>query len=259
MGRMNVEGATAIVTGGASGIGEACARQLAALGAIVIIADLQEERGQEIAAEIGGVSVRCDVLNEVDVASAIDAATSRGPLRVLVNSAGIGRPDRTLDRQNQPMSLQSFESVIRVNLIGTFNVLRLAAAAMAITPVIDTDGARGAIVNIASLAAFDGQVGQASYSASKAGVVGMTLPIARDLAPVGIRVNAIAPGPIETPIFGTGDEAEKMKQHLTPSIIFPRRLGTVEELAFMVLECLTNPFMNAETIRVDGGARLPAK
>jgi len=143
--------------------------------------------------------------------------------------------------------------------LGTFNMIRLAASSMAKTAPIDVDGGRGSIVNIASLAAFDGQIGQAAYAASKAGIVGMTLPIARDLARVGIRVNTIAPGPIETPIFGNDEAAKSLKAGLTKSILFPKRFGTPEELASMVVECVTNQFMNAETIRVDGGTRLPAK
>jgi len=259
MPRMDLRGASAIVTGGASGIGEGCARQLAALGALVVIADLQEELGTAVAEEIGGQFVRCDVTSEEDVALAVLAASELGPLRALVNSAGLGRAARTIDRNNEPMSQSMFELVIRVNLLGTFNMLRQAAAAMAKTEPLDFDGARGAIVNMASVAAFDGQTGQAAYSASKGGIVGMTLPIARDLAAVGIRVNTVAPGLIDTPIYGTGERADQIKAHLGQSVLFPRRLGTAEELAFAVLECITNPYLNAETIRLDGGTRLPPK
>jgi NAD(P)-dependent dehydrogenase (short-subunit alcohol dehydrogenase family) len=259
MPRMNVSGASAIVTGGASGIGEGSARQLAALGAHVVIADLQEERGAEVASEIGGLYVKCDVSSEGDGAAAVAAASELGPLRALVNSAGLGRAGRTVDRNNDPMPQATFEFVIKVNLLGTFNMLRLAAAAMAKTDPLDTDGARGAIVNMASVAAFDGQTGQASYSASKGGIVGMTLPIARDLSAVGVRVNTIAPGLIDTPIYGQGERADAFKAHLGESVLFPKRLGSAEELAFMVIELLTNPYMNGETIRVDGGIRLPPK
>jgi NAD(P)-dependent dehydrogenase (short-subunit alcohol dehydrogenase family) len=157
------------------------------------------------------------------------------------------------------MPQATFDFVIRINLLGSFNMLRQSAAAMAKTEPIDADGSRGAIVNMASAAAFDGQIGQAAYSASKGGIVGMTLPIARDLSAVGIRVNTIAPGLIDTPIYGTGDAAEAFKAKLGESVLFPKRLGTGEELAFMVVDLITNPYMNGETIRVDGGIRMPPK
>lgn len=259
MPRMNLEGSSSIVTGGASGIGEASARQLAALGARVVIADLQEERGTAVANEIGGLFVKCDVSSEEDGAAAVAAASEMGPLRSLVNSAGLGRAARTVDRNNDPMAQDLFDFVIKVNLMGTFNMLRLSAAAMAKTDPVDADGSRGAIVNMASAAAFDGQIGQAAYSASKGGVVGMTLPIARDLSAVGIRVNTVAPGLIDTPIYGEGEASEAFKAHLGQSVLFPKRLGTGEELAFMVVDLITNPYMNAETIRVDGGIRMPPK
>jgi NAD(P)-dependent dehydrogenase (short-subunit alcohol dehydrogenase family) len=259
MPRMNINGASAIVTGGASGIGEASARQLALLGARVVIADLNEELGQAVAKEIGGLFVRCDVSSEEDGAAAVAAASEMGPLRVLVNSAGLGRAARTIDRNNEPMPQASFDFVIRINLLGSFNMLRQSAAAMAKTEPLDADGARGAIVNMASAAAFDGQIGQAAYSASKGGIVGMTLPIARDLAAVGIRVNTIAPGLFDTPIYGTGEASDAFKANLGQSVLFPKRLGSAEELAFMVVDLVTNPYMNAETIRVDGGIRMPPK
>jgi NAD(P)-dependent dehydrogenase (short-subunit alcohol dehydrogenase family) len=256
---MNLEGASAIVTGGASGIGEASARQLTDLGARVVIADLNEDRGQAVASELGGLFVRCDVASEEDGATTVAAASEMGPLRALVNSAGLGRAARTVDRNNDPMPQADFDFVVKVNLLGTFNMLRLSAAAMAKTDPVDADGTRGAIVNMASVAAFDGQTGQAAYSASKGGVVGMTLPIARDLAAVGIRINTIAPGLIDTPIYGEGEQAEKFKAHLGQSVLFPKRLGTGEELAFMVVDLITNPYMNGEVVRVDGGIRLPPK
>ena len=259
MPRLDLNGASGIVTGGASGIGEASARQLAALGARIVVADLQEERGSAVASEIGGIFVKCDVSNEDDGATAVAAASEMGPLRVLVNSAGIGRAGRTVDRNNDPMPQKEFEFVIRVNLLGTFNMLRQSAAAMAKTEPLDADGQRGAIVNMASVAAFDGQIGQAAYSASKGGVVGMTLPIARDLSAVGIRVNTIAPGLINTPIYGEGEAAEAFIMNLGQSVLFPKRLGTAEELAFMVCELITNPYMNGEVVRVDGGIRMPPK
>jgi len=176
-----------------------------------------------------------------------------------VNSAGLGFAGRTIDRNNVPFELKNFEFVIKVNLIGSFNMLSQAAGAMAQTDPVDDDGSRGAIGNMASAAAFDGQIGQCAYSASKGGVVGMTLPIARDLAAVGIRVNTIAPGLIDTPIYGEGEQSDAFKAHLGQSVLFPKRLGSGEELAFGVMECITNPYMNGETIRLDGGIRMPPK
>lgn len=259
MPRMNLEGASALVTGGASGIGEAAAEQLAALGARVVIADLNEEKGQEVASRLGGLFAKCDVSSEEDGAAAVAAASEMGPLRALVNSAGLGRAGRTVDRNNDPMAQADFDFVIRINLLGSFNMLRQSAAAMAKTDPVDADGARGAVVNMASVAAFDGQIGQAAYSASKGGVVGMTLPIARDLSPMGIRVNTIAPGLIDTPIYGEGEQSDQFKAHLGQSVLFPKRLGYGEELAFMVTELITNPYMNGEVVRVDGGIRMPPK
>jgi NAD(P)-dependent dehydrogenase (short-subunit alcohol dehydrogenase family) len=259
MNRFDLQGASAIVTGGASGIGEASARQLAALGARVVVADLQEEKGQAVASELGGLYVKCDVSSEDDGAAAVTAASEMGPLRALVNSAGIGWAGRTVDRNNNPMPQEQFDFVIKVNLLGSFNMLRQSAAAMAKTDPIDDDGQRGAIVNMASAAAFDGQIGQAAYSASKGGIVGMTLPIARDLSAVGIRVNTIAPGLIETPIYGEGEAADQFKENLGRNVLFPKRLGTADELASMVCELITNMYMNAEVVRVDGGIRMPPK
>ena len=256
---MDLNAASALVTGGASGIGLASARRLATLGARVVVLDMNEEKGQAVAKELGGRFVKADVANEEQVQKAIDVASELGPLRAVLNAAGIGSASRTVDREGKPFALETFERVIRVNLIGTFNVLRLAASAMSKTDPIDADGQRGAIVNLASVAAFDGQIGQAAYSASKGGVVGMTLPIARDLAAIGVRVNTIAPGLIDTPIYGEGEGAEKFKAHLGQSVLFPKRLGTGDELASMVIELLTNPYMNGETIRVDGGIRMPPK
>jgi len=259
MPRLNLQGGSAIVTGGASGIGEASARQLAELGMRVVVADLQEDRGSDVAKQIGGLFVKCDVSSEEDGNAAVSAASEMGPLRALVNSAGLGRAGRTVDRNNDPMPQNDFDFVIRINLLGTFNMLRLSAAAMAKTDPLDDDGQRGAIVNMASVAAFDGQIGQASYSASKGGVVGMTLPIARDLSAVGIRVNTIAPGLIDTPIYGEGEASDAFKAHLGESVLFPKRLGYADELAFMVCDLITNPYMNGEVVRVDGGIRLPPK
>ncbi|MCA9578718.1 MAG: SDR family NAD(P)-dependent oxidoreductase, partial [Myxococcales bacterium] len=199
MPRMNLEGSSSIVTGGASGIGEGAARQLAAAGSKVVIADLNAERGDAIAKELGGAFVKCDVSNVENAQEAVAAAQKLGPLRALVNSAGLGLGMRTVGRDGTPLPLEKFTFVIKVNLLGSFNMLSQAAAAMATQEPLDADGSRGAIVNMASVAAFDGQIGQAAYSASKGGVVGMTLPVARDLAALGIRVNTIAPGLIDTP------------------------------------------------------------
>ena len=182
MPRMNLQGASCIVTGGASGIGEAAAHQLADAGSRVVIADLQEDKGQSVASELGGLFVKCDVSSVEDAQAAVAAASEMGPLRALVNSAGLGRAARTIDRNNVPADLGQFEFVLKVNLIGTYNMLAQAASAMAQTEPLDEDGSRGSIVNMASAAAFDGQIGQAAYSASKGGVVGMTLPIARYLS-----------------------------------------------------------------------------
>ena len=259
MARIDLNGSSSLVTGGASGIGEASARQLAAAGSRVVIADLNEERGQAVASELGGLFVRCDVTSVEDADTSVAAASEMGPLRALVNSAGLGHPGRTINRDNEPMELKHFEFVIRVNLIGSFNVLSRAAAAMAKTEPLNDDGQRGAVVNMASVAAFDGQIGQAAYSASKGGIVGMTLPVARDLSAVGVRVNTIAPGLIDTPIYGEGEQSDAFKAHLGQSVLYPRRLGSGEELAFMVMELITNPYMNAEVIRVDGGIRMPPK
>jgi NAD(P)-dependent dehydrogenase (short-subunit alcohol dehydrogenase family) len=256
---MELEGASVVVTGGASGIGEASARRLALLGAKPVIADLNEEKGKAVAEDLRGAFVRTDVADPEQAQAAIDQALALGPLRALINAAGIGNASRTVNREGEPFPLDQFERVIRINLIGSFNCLRLAAAAMAKQEPVDADGQRGAIVNIASVAAFDGQIGQAAYSASKGGVVGMTLPIARDLAAVGIRVNTIAPGLIDTPIYGSGEGSEKFKAHLGQSVLFPRRLGVAAELASMVAELVTNDYMNAETLRVDGGIRMPPK
>ncbi|MAJ62225.1 MAG: 3-hydroxyacyl-CoA dehydrogenase [bacterium TMED88] len=256
---MELEGASVLVTGGASGIGAASARRLAVLGAKPVICDLNEEKGKAIAEELSGTFVKTDVADESQVQAAVEAAQAMGPLRALVNAAGLGNASRTVNREGKPFPLEQFEFVIRVNLIGTFNCLRLAAAAMSQQEPVDADGQRGAVVNIASVAAFDGQIGQAAYSASKGGVVGMTLPIARDLAAVGIRVNTIAPGLIDTPIYGQGEASEQFKANLGRNVLFPKRLGDGTELASMVVELITNDYMNAETLRVDGGIRMPPK
>jgi len=256
---MDLNATSSIITGGASGIGLATAKRVAALGGRVLIIDLNDEKGEAAAKELGGKYVKADVSDEAQVQAAVDAAAELGPIRTVLNAAGLGSASRTIDREGKPFDLKTFEFVIKVNLIGTFNVLRLAASAMNALEPVDEDGQKGSVVNLASVAAFDGQIGQAAYSASKGGVVGMTLPIARDLAAAGIRVNTIAPGLIDTPIYGEGEGSEKFKAHLGQSVLFPKRLGVGDELASMVIELFTNDYMNGETIRVDGGIRMPPK
>ena len=258
---MDITGSTAIVTGGASGIGAAAARQLAAKGATVVIADLQADKGEALAEEIKGVFAQVDVTNTDQIKAAVEAATAIAPLRAVVNSAGIGWAQRTIGRDGEFDSahdLEAYKKVIAINLIGTFDMVRLAATAMSRNEP-DEDGCRGAIANLTSVAAFDGQIGQAAYSSSKGGVVGMTLPVARDLSAAGIRLNTIAPGLIDTPIYGEGEASEAFKANLGQNVLFPKRLGRPEELASMVVETITNSYMNAEVIRVDGGIRMPPK
>ena len=258
---MDITGASAIVTGGASGIGAAVARLLAAHGASVVVADLQDEVGAALATEIGGAFARVDVTRTDDIVGAVEMAKGIGTLRVLVNSAGIGWAQRTVGKDgsyDSAANLEAFKKVIAINLVGSFDCIRLAGTAMSVTEPLES-GERGAIVNIASVAAFDGQIGQASYSASKGGIVGMTLPIARDLAAIGVRVNTVAPGLIDTPIYGEGEASDAFKANLQKGVLFPQRLGRPDELASVVLECVTNSYLNAETIRVDGGIRMPPK
>ncbi|MBA2387185.1 MAG: SDR family NAD(P)-dependent oxidoreductase [Acidimicrobiia bacterium] len=258
---MDINGVSAVVTGGASGIGAAVCRTLAEAGAKVVIADLQADKGNELADEIGGMFATVDVTKTEDIVDAVEMAKSAGPLRVLVNSAGIGWAQRTVGKDGSYESaadLDAFKRVVAINLVGTFDCIRIAGTAMSQTEPLDS-GERGAIVNIASVAAFDGQIGQASYSASKGGIVGMTLPVARDLAAIGVRVNTVAPGLIDTPIYGEGEGSEAFKANLRKGVLFPQRLGEPEELASVVLECVRNSYLNAETIRVDGGIRMPPK
>lgn len=258
---MEINGASAIVTGAASGIGAAVARQLAERGVTVVVADVKDEQGAALAEEIGGVSCHVDVTDTEQIKAAVEVARERGNLRVLVNSAGVSWGIRTTGRAGTyeaAHDLDRYKQLIAINLIGTFDAVRLAATAMGHNEP-DENGERGAIVNMASVAAFDGQIGQAAYASSKGGIVGMTLPVARDLAAIGVRVNAVAPGLVDTPIYGEGEQAEEIKAHLGQSVLFPKRLGKPEELASMVLECLTNSYMNGETVRVDGGIRMPPK
>lgn len=261
---MELKGTSAVVTGGASGIGAASVRLLAKAGAKVVIADLERQRevGEALAKEVGNAAFcPVDVTKTEDIINAVEMAKSMGPLRALVNSAGIGFAQRTIGKDGQYSSaadIERFKLVIAINLVGTFDAIRIAATAMSQNEPLE-DGERGAIVNIASVAAFDGQIGQNAYSASKGGVVGMTLPVARDLAASGIRVNTVAPGLIDTPIYGSGEASEAFKSQLQKGVLFPQKLGKPEQLASMVLECITNSYMNAETIRVDGGIRMPPK
>lgn len=252
---MELQGISAIVTGGASGLGAATARALAGAGARVQLLDLQIEKGEALANELGGRFYPTDVSDPEQVAAAVQGAGEQGPLRAVVNCAGIGWAQRTVGRDG-PHSLDAFARVIKVNLVGTFNVISQAAAAMSALDPLD-HGERGAIVNTASVAAFDGQIGQAAYSASKGGVVGMTLPIARDLSRVGVRVNTIAPGIIDTPLLGM--LPEEARAALAASVLFPKRLGVPGDYASLALELLRNGYLNGETIRLDGGLRMPPR
>ncbi len=253
---MELNGIGALVAGGASGLGEATARELAARGARVAIADLNEERGPGLAEELGGLFTPADVTDEERVSAAVeDAAEAFGGLRLAVSCAGIGWAERTVGREG-PAKLAPFETVVRVNLIGTYNVLRLSAAAMAQNEP-GVDGERGAVVMTASIAAFDGQIGQTAYSASKGGVAGLTLPAARDLARLGIRVCTIAPGLFDTPLLaGLPDET---RQALGAQIPFPSRLGRPEEYARLACHIAENEMLNGEVLRLDGALRMPPR
>jgi NAD(P)-dependent dehydrogenase (short-subunit alcohol dehydrogenase family) len=257
---MELDGISAIVTGGASGLGAATARELARRGARVVIADISDDKGKAVADAVDGAFAHVDVTRTDDIIAAAELAKTLGPVRALVNCAGIGRAQRTVGKGGYDTAhdLSAFRRVLEVNAIGTFDAIRIVATAMAATQPL-ADGERGAIVNTASVAAFDGQIGQASYSASKGAIVGMTLPIARDLAVIGVRVNTIAPGLIDTPIYGEGPGSEAFKEKLKHDVLFPRRLGVAEEFATLAVEILANSYMNAEVIRIDGGARLQPK
>jgi len=258
---MELNNTSAVVTGGASGLGEATARALATRGVKVVIADLNDAIGAEVATSIGGAYVHCDVTNTNQVITAIEAATAMAPLWSAVNCAGIGWATRTVGKDGEYSSahdLDIYKKVIEINLIGTFNVCRLAATAMSHNAP-DPDGMRGAIVNTSSVAAEDGQIGQVAYSSSKGGVVGLTLPLARDLAAVGVRANCILPGLIDTPIYGSGPQSDEFKAHLGTSVLFPKRLGRSDEFASLVVELLANSYMNAESIRLDAGIRMQPK
>jgi len=254
---MNLENIGAIVTGGASGLGEATTRMLAKRGVKVAIFDLNDEQGKAIAAETGGAFFKVDVTSEDSVASAIaEAEAKHGPARVCVNCAGIAPGDRVVNRDGSPIPLDKFRRGIEINLIGTFNVLSKFAARIHDAEPFE-DGERGVIVNTASIAAFEGQIGQASYSASKAAVAGMALPIARELARFGIRVNTIAPGLFWTPMMA--GFTQEVQDSLAAQVPFPSRLGKAEEYAQMVATIIDNRMLNAEVIRLDGAIRMAAK
>ena len=252
---MELLGNAFLITGGASGLGAASARMFAEAGGKVVIADLNEEAGQALAAELGGAFVKCDVSREADATAAVAAATSLGTLSGLVNCAGVAPAAKTVGKEG-PHPLDTFRRTVEINLIGTFNMLRLAAAAMSKnTP--NAQGERGVIVNTASVAAFDGQVGQAAYAASKSGVVGLTLPVARDLSRNGIRVMTIAPGIFETPmLLGMPKEVQDSLGAMVP---FPPRLGKPAEYAMLVKQIFENTMLNGEVIRLDGAFRMQAK
>jgi 3-hydroxyacyl-CoA dehydrogenase/3-hydroxy-2-methylbutyryl-CoA dehydrogenase len=251
---MRIEGASALVAGGASGLGAATARRLHAGGATVTIADLNEERGAALASELGerAAFVACDVTDEASVQAAVEAA---GPLRISVCCAGIGWAEKTAGKRGAH-ALQPFETVVRVNLIGTFNVLRLAATAM-LAGERDAEGERGVCISTASIAAYDGQIGQIAYSASKGGIAGMTLPAARDLASAAIRVMTIAPGLFDTPLLA--GLPEPARAALGEQVPHPRRLGHPDEYAALAAHIVENPMLNGEVIRLDGALRMPPR
>ena len=251
---MQIQGQAALVTGGASGLGEATARELARTGAKVAVLDRNADQAAKVAADIGGVACACDITDAASVAAAIDkAAAAHGPARILMNVAGIGSAKRVVQRDGSAAPLEDFARVVNINLIGTYNVSRLFAAACSQLPVLD-NGERGVMLFTASVAAFDGQVGQQAYSASKAGLAGMTLPMARDLAQHAIRVCTIAPGLFATPLMQELPEA--VQQSLAASIPFPPRLGKPEEFAELACHIVTNGHLNGEVIRLDGALRM---
>ncbi len=254
---MKLDGAVVLVTGGASGLGAATVSRLVAGGARAVVVDRDDAKGAATVAALGGnaVYVKADVTDAAQVEHAVAVAADLGPLRVAVQCAGVGWASRTLDRTGKAHDLALFQTVVNINLVGHFNVLRLAAAAIAKTEPVD--GERGVIINTASVAAYDGQIGQVAYAASKAGVVGMTLPAARDLAPAGIRVLTIAPGIFDTPMLGTLPEDKRAA--LAADVVFPKRLGDPAEYAELVASLIANRYLNGETIRLDGALRMPPK
>ena len=255
---MDTTGAVALVTGGASGLGAATARRLAAAGAIVVIVDLPQSRGQDLAAELGGGAqfAPADVRDEAAVAAAVERAAALGALRVCVTCAGVGPPAKIVGRDGAPMPLDHFRRIVDINLVGTFNAVRHAAARMLTAPPLD-GGERGVIVMTASIAAFDGQIGQVAYSASKGGIVGMTLPLARDLARDGVRAVTIAPGTFDTPLLASAPQ--NVRDALGAAVPFPSRLGDPDEFAALVEHIVGNPMLNGEVIRLDGAMRMPPR
>jgi NAD(P)-dependent dehydrogenase (short-subunit alcohol dehydrogenase family) len=252
---MNLSNKVILITGGASGLGAATARAAAAKGAKVVLADIREEEGVALAKELGGIFVKCDVTSEVDGKAAVAAAAAVGELRGLVNCAGVATGERVVGREGAS-GIAKFVKTVQINLIGTYNLLNQAVAVMQTLPA-NSEGERGVIINTASVAAFDGQIGQAAYGASKAGVVGMTLPIARELAKFGIRVMTVAPGIFETPMMA-GMSAE-VQASLGASVPFPPRLGRPAEYADLAMHIFHNVMLNGEVIRLDGAIRMAAK
>lgn len=254
---MNIEGMAAVVTGGGSGMGAETARHLAKAGAKVAVLDLNKANAESVAKEIGGVAFECDVSNEASAKAALEGAKAKnGPVRILMNCAGIAPAARVVGKEG-PHDLGFFSKIIGVNLIGTFNMLRLAAAEMSTLEPVNDTGERGVIINTASVAAFEGQIGQAAYSASKGGVVGMTLPAARELARFGVRVVTIAPGLIGTPMLLS--MPQEVQDSLVATTLFPKRLGKPEEFSRLALHVVENAMINGETIRLDGAVRLAPK
>lgn len=256
---MKIDGAVALVSGGGGGFGSATARRLHAAGAKVVICDLDETKGHAVADDLGegALFVRTDVTDEASIQAAIDAAAELGPLRIVVVAHGGRGGARTLDRDNTPATQESFMNVVGIFLGATFNIVRLTAAAMAKTEPLE-GGERGVIISTASIAAYDGTIGQAAYAAAKGGIVSMTLPLARDLAPVGIRVLTIAPGTFLTPAFGDADP-DQLDAYWGAAVPFPKRMGRPEEYAQLAQQVAENIYLNGETIRLDGGLRFTPK
>jgi NAD(P)-dependent dehydrogenase (short-subunit alcohol dehydrogenase family) len=255
---MEIQGWVALVTGGASGLGEATVRRLVAAGGRAVIVDMNPDKGKALADELGDAVryAQVDVTSTEQVDGAVEEAAAMGTLRIAVNCAGIGWASRTIGRDGSAHDLDIFKKVIEVNTVGTFNVLARAAGAMSKADPLD-GGERGVVVNTASVAAFDGQIGQIAYATSKAGVVGLTLPAARDLAPVGVRVCTICPGLMDTPMLGLLPEDQR--NALAKDVVFPKRLGTPDDFAALVEAIVRNGYLNGETIRLDGGLRMPPK
>jgi NAD(P)-dependent dehydrogenase (short-subunit alcohol dehydrogenase family) len=253
---MQLNGTSAIVTGGASGLGAGTVRALSALGVRCVVFDRNEAGAKDVASEVGGLGIGGDVTDPDDCQRAVDEAANAGNLRMAVNCAGTGWIGRVVNRDGTPHDMNAFVTILHINTVGTFNVMTRAAAAIATLEPLE-DGERGVIVNTASVAAFDGQIGQLAYSASKGAVVAMTLPAARDLSVVGIRVMTIAPGLFDTPLLGM--LPEEQRDLLGQSVLFPKRLGNPEQYGQLVVQIAQNSYLNGEVIRLDGGIRMPPK